>query len=62
MAWYVAPVKTSTPADGSDSGPLPTPLVAWTVNVYVTPLERPLIVQLSPPLWQVRPPGELVTV
>ena len=34
--------------DGSEAGPVPTPLVAVTVNVYAWPLVRPLTVQLVP--------------
>ena len=31
--------------EGDDAGPVPTPLVAVTVNVYAVPLVRPVTVQ-----------------
>jgi hypothetical protein len=49
-------------ADGAESGLLPTPLVANTVNVYEVPLVRPATVQLSVLVLQVKPPGVEVTV
>jgi hypothetical protein len=33
-----------TAADAADAGPLPTALVAVTVNVYAVPLARPITV------------------
>ena len=33
-------------ADGADGGPVPTALVAVTVNVYEVPLVRPVTVQV----------------
>jgi hypothetical protein len=35
-------VAVTTAADGSDSAPSPTELLACTVNVYATPLTSPL--------------------
>ena len=35
-----------TAADGADAGPVPTLLVAVTVNVYAVPFVRPLTVAL----------------
>jgi len=48
--------------DGSEAGPVPTPLVAVTVNVYAWPLVRPLTVQLVPLVVQVLASGEEVAV
>jgi len=42
--------------------PAPTAFVALTVNVYVVPLVRPLIVQPRVPVLQVAPPGEAIAV
>ena len=48
--------------DGEDAGPLPTALVAWTVNVYAVPLVRPVtVIGLAVPV-AVLPPGDEVTV
>src|SRR5665213_272194 len=33
-------------ADGAEAGPVPMPLVAVTVNLYATPLVKPVTVQL----------------
>jgi hypothetical protein len=53
----------TTAGDGAEAGPVPTALVAVTVNVYETPLVRPLTEQVSPPVVvQVREPGEDNTV
>jgi hypothetical protein len=43
-------------------GPDPLALVAATSKVYEVPLVRPLTVQVSPEVVQVKPPGEDVTV
>jgi hypothetical protein len=52
-----------TDGDGSDAGPVPTPLAAVTVNVYACPLVRPLTVQLpAPAVEQVLASGEEVAV
>src|SRR5262249_19189045 len=53
-----------TALDGADSTLFPVALVAWTVNVYVVPLLRPV---KFTPVWLagtiiVRPPGLAVTV
>ncbi len=50
--------------DGKEAGPVPTPFVAVTVNVYAVPFLRPFTVQESCPTVQpqVCPSGELVTV
>ena len=50
--------------DGSEAGPVPTPLVAVTMKVYGVPLVRLGTVQVSGPLAQVQvlPSGVLVTV
>jgi hypothetical protein len=48
--------------DGEEASPVPTRLVALTVNVYVVPLRRPVTVKgLALPV-AVLPPGEDVTV
>ena len=49
-----------TEFDGLDGEPVPSPLVAVTVNVYEVPLVRPGTVQLSAPLVvHILLPGEL---
>ena len=45
-----------------EAGPVPTALVAVTVNEYAVPFVRPLIVQLSAFVEQVAPPGLAVAV
>jgi len=41
-----------------EAGPVPTPLVAVTLNEWVVPLVKPAIVQLvAPPVVHVAPPG-----
>src|SRR6478735_4656411 len=45
-----------------DAGPVPTSLVAVTENVYAMPLVRPVSVQLSALVRQMRPPGFAVAV
>ncbi len=65
----VAPVGGFGTVRGTAAGemllaaPAPTSFVAVTVNVYETPLERPLTVQARGPLVHVHvwPPGEAVT-
>ena len=63
-----APVGASgavatTGADAADAAPVPTPLVAVTVNVWVLSSERPVIVQdRAPAVSQVASPGEAVAV
>ena len=49
-------------ADGADGGPVPTALVAVTVNVYEVPLVRPFTVQEVVTDVQVSPPGLEVAV
>jgi hypothetical protein len=53
-----------TGLEAPDAGPIPTPLVAVTVNVYTVQGVRPVTRQDSGPLvqLQVRPSGELVAV
>jgi hypothetical protein len=51
-----------TASDASEAAPAPTMLVAMTVNVYETPLVRPVTVHEVVLLVQVRPPGLDVTV
>ena len=53
-----------TGADALDAGPVPTPLVAVTMNVYAVPFVNPLTVQLNGPDDQahVAPPGDAVAV
>ena len=50
--------------DGAESGPLPAELVAYTTNVYVVPLVRPVSVVLVVFPFTVRcaPPGAATTV
>jgi len=50
--------------DGADAGPVPTLLVAVTVNVYAVLLVRPGTVHVNGPLdhEHVAPPGDAVTV
>jgi hypothetical protein len=63
-------VAGTTAADALDPGPVPAPLVAVTVNVYLSPLVRPETVQVRCPEVQpqVSPPlpdvveSEAVTV
>lgn len=45
-----------------DADPWPAAFVAFTLNVYVVPFERPDTVQLVPELVHVWPPGLAVTV
>ena len=53
----------TTAADGADAGPAPTALEAVTVNVYETPLVKPVTEQLvAPVVVHVRPPGAEVAV
>jgi hypothetical protein len=54
----------TTALEGVDAGPVPTALVAVTVNVYEVPLVSPVTVAvvLLPPAVAVSPPGEEVTV
>jgi len=50
-------------ADGADAGPVPTALVAFTVNVYAVPLVNPVTVAVSAPVVvAVFDPGLDVTV
>ena len=53
-----------TALDALDAEPVPTALMAVTVNVYAVPFVRPVTVQLSGPVVheQDRPPGLAVTV
>jgi hypothetical protein len=52
----------TTGADAADAGPVPTAFFAATVNVYVNPLERPVIdAEVAPPVLTVVP-AEDVTV
>ena len=51
-----------TDDDGPDSALLPTPLVAWTVNVYPVPLVSPVTEHGLTAQATVAPPGETVTV
>jgi hypothetical protein len=52
-----------TELEGSDAGPAPAEFVAVTVNVYAVPFASPVTVQpIEPPVVQVAPSGELVTV
>ena len=44
-AGAVAPLGV-TELECADTGPLPLPLTAWTVNVYAVPGVRPVIVVL----------------
>ena len=47
----------------ADSGPVPTPFVAVTVNVYSTPFVSPaIVIDGSPVLLADRPPGDAVAV
>jgi len=63
---YVAPAivpEGVTGEEAAEAGPVPTALVAVTVNVYGVPLVRPETVQERAPLVvQVEEPGELVAV
>src|SRR5436305_14739017 len=52
----------TTALDGEDAGPGPTELVATTLNVYESPLVRPLTVHAVLAVEQVRPSGADVTV
>jgi hypothetical protein len=48
--------------EDADAGPVPTELVAVTVNVYAVPLVKPAtVIGLTVPVW-VFPPGEDVAV
>jgi len=49
-------------ADAVEAAPVPTPLVAVTVNVYGVPLVRPVTVQPVVAVVQVKPPGDEVAV
>ena len=50
-------VKGVIAAEGSDAAPVPTPLVAVTVNVYESPFVRPRTVHpIVPSVEQVCPP------
>lgn len=52
-----------TVLEGVDVGPVPFPLWAWTLKVYLSPLARPVTVQsVVPVVVQVFAVGELVTV
>ena len=54
-----------TGLDGLDAGPVPTPLVAVTVNVYAVPFTRPDTTQPAPTVANtvhVAPPGDAVAV
>ena len=51
-----------TEPEAADDEPVPTTLVAVTVNVYEVPLVRPVTVQLVEVLVQVNEPGDEVTV
>ncbi len=51
-----------TAFDVLDGDPVPTALVAVTVNVYAVPLVRPVMVQPSVVVVQVRPSGDEVAV
>ena len=53
-----------TGEEGADASPVPTPLVAVTMNVYAVPFVNPLTVQLNGPDDQahVAPPGDAVAV
>jgi hypothetical protein len=52
-----------TAVEAADAGPVPTLLVAVTVNVYAVPLVNPVTVAVSAPVVvAVRPPGLEVTV
>ena len=55
-------VTGTTALDEVDAEPVPTLLVAVTVNVYEVPLVRPVTVQLVVDDVHVRPPGDEVTV
>ena len=52
-----------TELDAAEAGPVPTELVAVTVNVYGVPLARPDTMHcVDPVVAQVKPPGADVTV
>ena len=52
-----------TADEGDDAGPVPTVLVAVTMNVYAVPSARPVTsAEVAPPVVAVKPPGEDVTV
>ena len=52
-----------TAADADDTAPVPTALVAVTVNVYAVPLPNPVTVaDVAPVVDAVKPPGDEVTV
>jgi hypothetical protein len=55
-------VAGTTAAEGDDTGLGPALFCAVTVNVYATPLVRPVTVQEVVMLVQVLPPGLAVTV
>ena len=58
-----APGPPAGVADSAfEAGPVPRAFVAVTVKVYEVPFARPLTVQPSAPLVQVKPPGEAVAV
>ena len=49
--------------DAADAGPVPTALVAFTVNVYAVPFDSPEnTVEVTFPTVLVAPPGDAVTV
>src|ERR1035437_8404241 len=50
--WGTVGAIGMTALDGSDSGPLPTMLVARTVKLYSVPLERPLTVHAETPVME----------
>jgi len=51
-----------TDADAADAGPVPTPFVAFTVNVNGVPLVRPVTTSGEPLPEAVKPPGLEVAV
>ena len=55
----VAGVAETVTVDDSES---PTPLVAMTRNLYVTPFVRPRTVTGEEELFPVKPPGSAITV
>ncbi len=59
------PLPGLTALDGADAGPVPTMLVAFTVNVYVVPFFSPFTViglGVAPNAVPVKPPGLEVAV
>jgi hypothetical protein len=49
--------------EAADASPVPTVLVAVTMNVYAVPSARPVTsAEVAPPVVAVKPPGEDVTV